>query len=67
MYLLAFLFPPLAVLLADRPVQAMVNLLMFCTVVLIPASILHGLLVVGQYNGDRRNRELVRALAGRRG
>ena len=61
-YLLAILVPPLAVLLCNRPVQAVLNfvLWMLC---LIP-GIGHGLLVVGQTIQEERQAELISAVSG---
>lgn len=63
-YLIAIIFPPLAVLLCNRPAQAVLNfvLWLFC---LVP-GIVHGLLVVSQTIGDERQVELLIAVTGKR-
>jgi uncharacterized membrane protein YqaE (UPF0057 family) len=60
MYLLAILFPPLAVLLCGRPFQALLNVLL--TLLFWVPGVLHALLVVGGYNADKRHREMMRAM-----
>jgi uncharacterized membrane protein YqaE (UPF0057 family) len=59
-YLLAFLLPPVAILLCGRPFLAVVSIL-FTLCFWVP-GILLALIVVSQANADRRNRELVQAL-----
>ena len=53
-YLLAIVFPPLAVLSCGKPFQAILNLVLtFC--LWIP-GVVHALFVVSNHNADRRNR-----------
>lgn len=52
MYLIAILFPPLAVLMCGKWFQAVVNLLLCC--LLIVPGMLHALLVVNEYKADKR-------------
>lgn len=60
LYLLAIVLPPVAVLLAGKPVQALLNcLLTLC--LWIPGSI-HAILVVNSRNADRRNKALIRTM-----
>jgi uncharacterized membrane protein YqaE (UPF0057 family) len=59
-YLFAILIPPIAVLMCGRPGTAMLNLILW--VCGIFPGIIHAMSIVGQANGDRRNRELIRAL-----
>lgn len=60
MYLIAVLLPPLAVLLAGKPIQAILNLFL-CLMLYFPGAI-HAILVVSEAKADRRNRQLVDAL-----
>lgn len=61
LYLVAFLFPPLAVLLCGKPFQAVLNL--FLTLLLYVPGLVHALIVVANRDADRRTDRLVRALA----
>mgnify|MGYP006174169009 FL=1 len=58
LYLIAILLPPLAVLLAGKPFQAILNLLL--TLMLYVPGLLHALLVVHNHYADRRNERLIR-------
>ncbi len=61
-YLLAIVFPPLAVLSCGKPFQAILNLVLtFC--LWIPGMV-HALFVVSNHNADRRNRKLIEAITG---
>lgn len=62
LYLLAIVFPPLAVLLCGKPVQALLN---FGLLLLLwfPGA-LHALLVVNAHQAQKRQDELIRALGG---
>ena len=55
MYLVALIFPPLAVLLCGKPFQAIVNF--FLTLAFYFPGALHALLVVGSRNTERRHNE----------
>lgn len=63
MYLLAIVFPPLAVLLCGKPIQAVLNF--FLTLLGWIPGVIHACLVVGQNNADRRHRDMVRAVRSR--
>ncbi|MEZ4524083.1 MAG: YqaE/Pmp3 family membrane protein [Thermomicrobiales bacterium] len=52
LYLLAILFPPLAVLLTGRPLQALLNLLL--TLLLWIPGMLHAILVVNEHKANQR-------------
>jgi uncharacterized membrane protein YqaE (UPF0057 family) len=67
LYLLAVLLPPLAVLLAGKPFQAIINLIVwlltFLFVVPYVIALLHALFVVHNCYADRRQARLVREMA----
>ncbi len=57
LYLLAVLFPPLAVLLCGKPLQALLNfVLLFVTVYF--GSLIHALFVVHNHYADQRQDRL---------
>ena len=58
LYLIAILLPPLAVLLAGKPFQAILNILL--TALLYLPGLLHAILVVHNHYADRRNERLIR-------
>lgn len=60
MYFLAIIFPPLAVLLCGKPIQAVLNLILTCCL-WVPGSI-HAILVVNAYKQDKRFRRLEKTL-----
>lgn len=60
LYLLAIILPPLAVLLAGKPGQALLNLGLTC--LLWVPGVVHALLVVSSHNADKRNDKLIRAM-----
>jgi uncharacterized membrane protein YqaE (UPF0057 family) len=66
-YLIAIVFPPLAVLLCGKPVQAVLNLVL--TLFLWVPGIVHALFVVADHKAEKRARRIERALdaAGARG
>ncbi len=64
-YLLAIVLPPLAVLSCGKPFQATLNLVL--TLCLWIPGVVHALFVVSNQNADRRNRELIDAIAGKPG
>jgi uncharacterized membrane protein YqaE (UPF0057 family) len=66
-YLIAIVFPPLAVLLCGKPVQAILNLVL--TLFLWVPGIVHALFVVADHKAEKRARRIERALdaAGARG
>ncbi len=59
MYLLAIIFPPLAVLAAGKPVQALLNCLL--TLAFYFPGMLHALLVVSGHKADQRAARMERA------
>ena len=59
-YLLAIIFPPLAVLLCGKPFQAILNC--FLTLLLWIPGMIHAILVVNAHLADRRTDRLIRAL-----
>lgn len=60
LYLLAIVFPPLAVLLAGKPFQAMLNVVL-CLFLWIP-GIIHAFMVVNESKNNKRHKELIRTL-----
>ncbi len=54
MYFLAVICPPIAVLMCDKPVQAVLNVLL--TMFFWIPGIAHALLVVGEFKGNERRR-----------
>jgi uncharacterized membrane protein YqaE (UPF0057 family) len=60
MYLLAILFPPLAVLICGKPLQALLNILL--TALFILPGIIHALVVVGNRNAERRHKQMLDAM-----
>lgn len=52
LYLLALIFPPLAVFLVGRPVQGFINILL--TICFAVPGIIHALLVVHEHKTDKR-------------
>jgi uncharacterized membrane protein YqaE (UPF0057 family) len=62
-YLFAIVLPPVAVLLCGKPFQFLLNIILTCCFV-VPGMI-HAILVVSQFNADRRNRELIDANSGK--
>ena len=60
LYLLAVIFPPLAVLLCGKPVQAMLNLVL--TVCLWLPGLIHAIFVVNESKANKRNRDLINAM-----
>ena len=59
-YLLAFLLPPLAVLMCGKPILALLNIVL-TALGWIP-GILHALFIVNNFNADRRNKNLIEAI-----
>lgn len=61
-FLLAIILPPVAMLTAGKPFQALLSLLLMVTVLgWIPAAI-WAVLVVNSSNADKRNRDLIEAM-----
>jgi uncharacterized membrane protein YqaE (UPF0057 family) len=61
LYLIAVILPPLAVLLAGKPFQAILNLILLFVTVYVGALI-HALFVVHNYYADQRQERLLRDL-----
>lgn len=60
MYLLAILLPPVAVLMCGKPVQALLNVVLWiCGII---PGIIHALLVVSSTQADRRTARVVKAI-----
>jgi uncharacterized membrane protein YqaE (UPF0057 family) len=60
LYLLALLLPPVAVLIAGKPIQAVINVGLW--MLLILPGILHALFVVHNHYSDKRTARLVNAI-----
>lgn len=59
-YLVAIIFPPLAVLLIGKPVQALLNL--FLTLLFYVPGLIHAILVINSHKADKRNDALIKAM-----
>ena len=57
LYLLAILFPPLAVLLAGKPFQALISVLL--TICFWVPGVIHAILVVNESKADKRMKKQV--------
>ncbi|MCY4652816.1 MAG: YqaE/Pmp3 family membrane protein [Dehalococcoidia bacterium] len=60
LYLLAIILPPVAVLIAGKPFQALINVGL-CILLIIP-GIIHALLVVHNHYADKRANRIVDAM-----
>ncbi|KMT65831.1 YqaE/Pmp3 family membrane protein [Catenovulum maritimum] len=60
MYLLAILLPPIAVLIAGRPMLALLNLVL-CFCLYIP-GVVHAIFVVHTSKADKRNKAVIDAI-----
>lgn len=60
LYLVAILLPPLAVLLAGKPFQAVINVAL--TLLLWIPGMVHALFVVNNYYADKRTDRLARSM-----
>lgn len=60
MYFIAVLFPPLAVLLCGKPIQALLNCVL--TLCLWIPGIIHACMVVSQYYADKNTARIERAI-----
>jgi uncharacterized membrane protein YqaE (UPF0057 family) len=63
-YFLAIVFPPLAVLLCGKPIQAILNVFL-CVGLWIP-GVVHALFVVNDYKSVQRTKELAFAMGASR-
>ncbi len=59
-YILAFLLPPLAVLLCAKPLQALLNLVL--TLLFWVPGVIHALLVVNDHHADQRAARVIDAI-----
>ncbi|HKI97690.1 MAG TPA: YqaE/Pmp3 family membrane protein [bacterium] len=59
-YLLAIVFPPIAVLLCGKPIQFLFNIVL--TMLFWIPGMIHALLVVSSHLADRRTARLERAI-----
>jgi uncharacterized membrane protein YqaE (UPF0057 family) len=59
-YLIAIIFPPLAVLLKGKPIQALLNCV-FSLFFWIP-GVIHALLVINKSDADKRHNEMIQAV-----
>ena len=67
LYLVAVVLPPLAVLLAGKPFQAIISFILQLTLIgWVPATI-HALFVVNNYYADRRAGRVIQAMRSERG
>ncbi|MBT2606731.1 YqaE/Pmp3 family membrane protein [Peribacillus frigoritolerans] len=55
LYLIAIIFPPLAVLLAGKPIQAVLNLVL--TLFFYVPGLIHAILVVHDKKADKRMKQ----------
>ena len=60
LYLLAVIFPPLAVLLSGKPFQALINVVL--TIALWVPGMIHAIFVVHNHYADKRNERLIKAM-----
>ncbi|MEC0275719.1 YqaE/Pmp3 family membrane protein [Peribacillus frigoritolerans] len=61
LYLIAIIFPPLAVLLAGKPVQAVLNLVL--TLFFYVPGLIHAILVVHDKKADKRMKQQAALIA----
>jgi uncharacterized membrane protein YqaE (UPF0057 family) len=61
MYFLAVVIPPVAVLLAGKPFQFLLNIIL--TLFFWLPGMIHAVMVVSEYKADQRNRQLVEAMS----
>lgn len=60
LYLLAIVLPPVAVLMAGKPAQAVLNVLL--TICIWIPGVIHALFVVNSRNADNRNKAVIAAI-----
>ena len=60
LYLLAILFPPVAVLVAGKPFQAILNVLL--TLMMWFPGAIHAIFVIHNYYADKRTERVVEAI-----
>jgi uncharacterized membrane protein YqaE (UPF0057 family) len=61
MYILCFIFPPLAVLLVGKPFQALINLVL--TLFFWFPGTIHAILVVNEKKADKRSKRAAETIA----
>ena len=64
LYLIAILFPPLAVLFAGKPIQALLNLIL--TLFFYVPGLIHAILVVHDKKADNRMKQQAALIAKRK-
>jgi uncharacterized membrane protein YqaE (UPF0057 family) len=60
LYLIAVVFPPVAVLLCGKPFQALLSIPL--TLLGWAPGVIHALFVVNNHYADKRNKQLIRAV-----
>ncbi len=60
LYFLAILLPPVAVLLAGKPIQALLNLVL--TLLFWIPGVIHAIMVVNSHKADQRSKQLIKAM-----
>lgn len=63
MYLLAVFIPPLAVLMAKKPGQALINVIL--TFIMWLPGIIHAWMIVKEYKADQRTERIIQATTNR--
>lgn len=61
MYFVAILLPPLAVLMAGKPMQALLNCLL--TLFFWIPGVIHAFMVVNEYKADKRQDRMLKGMA----
>ena len=65
LYLVAVVLPPLAVLLAGKPFQAIISFILQLTLIGWAPATIHALFVVNNYYADRRANRMIQAISRR--
>jgi uncharacterized membrane protein YqaE (UPF0057 family) len=65
LYLVAVVLPPLAVLLAGKPFQAIISFILQLTLIGWAPATIHALFVVNNYYADRRANRMIKAMTRR--
>jgi uncharacterized membrane protein YqaE (UPF0057 family) len=60
MYLVAILFPPVAVIMCNKPIQAILCVIL-CFFFWFP-GVIHAIMVVAEFKANERNNHLINAL-----
>jgi uncharacterized membrane protein YqaE (UPF0057 family) len=61
LYILAFIFPPLAVLLVGKPFQAVINLVL--TLIFWFPGTIHAILLINEKKADKRSKKAAETIA----